>query len=320
MNTSTTRLLTGVGLALTLGLGSAQAQQIAFGTMGQGTAGYSMGAAIAGVLSENGIRARVQPSAGTSAYLPLMETGELDFGIANIVETSEALSGTGGFEGHRHDNVRIASILFPFRVGMFVPEDSDIETLSDLRGKRVTHGYTTQRTIGRVVDALLANGGLTSDDIRPVRVPNVVRGADDLAAGRADAGFFAIGAGKVSEVDASVGGVRFLPVSEDPEAVERMQAVVPEAYVATVQPRSGMAGIAQPTPSMAYDYVLLVGAHVPADTVAEVVKILNANKDKLAASFGGFRGWDTNRMFVETDAPYHEGAEKALRELGQWKD
>ena len=57
----------------------APAQQLGIGTMSQGTSGYSMGSAIAAVLSENGIDALVQPSAGTSAYLPLIQFGELDF-------------------------------------------------------------------------------------------------------------------------------------------------------------------------------------------------------------------------------------------------
>ncbi|MEC7259016.1 MAG: C4-dicarboxylate ABC transporter substrate-binding protein, partial [Pseudomonadota bacterium] len=73
----------------------AAAQQLGIGTMGQGTSGYSMGSAIAKVLSDNGINALVQPSAGTSAYLPLIDMGELDLGIANAIETAEAIEGTG---------------------------------------------------------------------------------------------------------------------------------------------------------------------------------------------------------------------------------
>lgn len=306
------------GISLALSIGTAQAQQLSIGTMGQGTTGYSMGAAIASVLSENGYNVRVQPSSGTTAYLPMLESGELDFGITNIIETQAALQGKDAFEGHKLGKVNIASILFPFRVGIFVRDDSDIKTLSDLKGKRLPHGYTSQRALASLVDALLANGGLTPADVEKVLVPNVVRGAEDFVAGRADAAFFAIGSGKVSEADASVGGVRFLPLSKDIENITAMHGMVPDTYVTTVEPASGLAGIPWPTPSMAYDYVLLAGDHVPEDTVAEVVKLLNKSKEQLAASVTGFSRWDTRRMYIKTNAPYHPGAKKALRELGQF--
>ena len=86
-------------LAAALAAAPATAQQLGIGTMGQGTAGYSMAAAIAKVLSDKAkLNARVQPAGGTSQYVPLIDSGELDFGVVNIIEAKEALTGTGAFE------------------------------------------------------------------------------------------------------------------------------------------------------------------------------------------------------------------------------
>jgi TRAP transporter TAXI family solute receptor len=171
----------------------AAAQQLGIGTMGQGTSGYSMGSAIARVLSENGVDALVQPSAGTSAYLPLIDMGELDIGIANAIEVGDAVAGEGAFDGRALANLRPIARLYPFRVGVFVRDDSDIQTIADLKGASITYGFSSQVTLNRVLQALLATGGLTEADIEPVLVPNVVRGADDFSAGRVDAAFFAMG-------------------------------------------------------------------------------------------------------------------------------
>lgn len=306
-------------VALALGVtlaGPAVAQPLGIGTMGQGTAGYGIGSAIASVLAANGVDAIVQPSAGTSAYLPLIGFGELDFGIANAIEVFEATNGVGAFDGRKLD-VRAAARLYPFRVGVFVRADSDIREVADLRGKRVTYGFTSQVTLKRVLDALMASGEVGGEEIVPVMVPNVVRGADDFAAGQADAAFFAMGAGKVAEVDASVGGIRFLEIPEGPDAEARMQAIVPQSYVIMANPAPNLAGVAAPMRVMAYDYILVAGAHVPDEKVAEVVRILHANKDALAASFGGFRGFDPDKMYVDINAPYHDGSIAALRALGQ---
>src|SRR3546814_993659 len=64
--------------------------------------------------------------------------------------------------------------------------------------------------------------------------------SDLFASGKVDAAFFAIGGGKVSEVDASVGGIRFIPLSDQLEAIARMTKAVPGSYITMVQPRNGM--------------------------------------------------------------------------------
>lgn len=291
----------------------AQAQQLGIGTMGQGTSGYAMGAAIARVLSENDIGALVQPSSGTSAYLPLIDMGELDLGIANAIEISDAATGSGDFAGRALENIAPAARLYPFRVGIFVRDDSDMQTIADLAGHSVTYGFTSQVTINRVVDAILAAGGIGPSDIEQTMVPNVVRGADDFLAGRADGAFFAIGSGKVTEVDASAGGVRFLPLPEGDEAEARLQEVIPQAYVEILEPREGLTGIDEPIPVMAYDYMLVAGSHIPDEQMARIVTILRDNKQALVDSFGAFQSMDPEAMYVDIGVPYHPGALSVLK-------
>lgn len=299
---------------------SASAQQLGIGTMGQGTAGYSMAAAIAKVLSDKAkINARVQPAGGTSQYVPLIDSGELDFGVVNIIEAKEALTGTGAFEGKKQANIRMAAVLYPFRNGMFVRNDSPLKSTRDLKGARVSYGYTSQLTLKAITDAYLANGGLTIADAKQVLVPNVLRGADELVAGRNDATIFALGAGKVAEVNATVsGGIRFLQLDDSPEAVARMQKVLPEAYIITVKPSAALAGIVGDTKTMAYDYVLLAGKHVKNETVAQVVDVLAANKPALIENFGAFAGFDPAKMAKRLPVEYHPGAVEAYTKRGQW--
>lgn len=312
------RTLAALTLTGALGAMPAFAQQLGIGTMGQGTAGYSMSAAIAKVLSDKAkLAVRVQPAGGTSQFVPLVDSGELDFGVVNIIEAKEALTGTGAFAGKKQANIRIAAVLYPFRTGMFVRKDSPLKTTADLKGARVTYGYTAQLTLKAVTDAYLANGGLAIADVRQVLVPNVLRGADEIVAGRAEAAMFALGAGKVAEVNATV-GIRFLQLDDSPAAVARMQKVLPEAYIITVKPAPALAGIVGDTKTMAYDYVLVVGKHVRNETVAQVVEVLAANKPALAENFAGFRGFDPAKMAKKLPVDYHPGAVEAYAKRGQW--
>jgi len=301
----------------TLFAAAAQGQVLGIGTAPQGTIGYNIGSAIAKVLADTqGIQSRVQPYSGSSAVFPLVNTGEVDLTVGNTLEAQEAAIGEGPYAGRKQANLRVLAVIFPLNVGIFVKKDSPIKTIANLKGRRVTYGYTAQVTLKRVVDAILANGGLSGGDISPVLVPNVVRGADDFAEGKADGGFFAIGAGKVSEVDKTVGGIRFLPMSDDPKAVAAMQKIVPYAYVHEVKPGPAFAGVVGPTKLMAYDYLVIAGAHVKDDVAYKVAKALHDHKDGLVASLGAFRGFNPGTMYKDVPAPFHPGATRYYKEIG----
>jgi TRAP transporter TAXI family solute receptor len=293
------------------------AQTLGIGTAPQGSIGYNMGAAIARVIAEaENIQARVQPYSGSSAILPLVNTGELDLTVCNVLEAQEAANGEGPYDGRKQPNVRVLAVIFPIYSSFFVRKDSPIQSVAQLKGKRISYGYTAQLTLNRVVDGILATGGLTGKDIVPVLVPNVIRGADDFAEGKVDAGYFALGAAKVSEVDKSVGGIRYLPVSDDPAAVAAMRKIFPYAYLTLVNPSPAFAGLAGPTKLMAYDYLVLAGAHVKDDVAYRVAKALYENKPKLVESLRAFNGFDPNNMNKAMPAPFHPGAVRFYQEKG----
>src|SRR5512139_251468 len=216
---------------------SAQAQVLGFGSAPQGTIGYNMSSAIAKVMAENAkVQSRVQPYSGSSAVLPLVSSGELDLAVCNVLEGQEAAAGEGPYQGRKQTNLRVLGVIFPLYSSIFVRKDSPIKSLADLKGKRIPAGFSAQVTLDRVIDAVLANGGVSRKDIVPVLVPNVIRGADDFAEGKTDGGFFALGAAKVLEVHKSTGGIRYLPLSDDPKAVAEMQKHMSYAYVLEVKP------------------------------------------------------------------------------------
>jgi TRAP transporter TAXI family solute receptor len=298
-------------------IGNAQAQTLGIGTAPQGTIGYNIGSAVAKVLAETeNLQSRVQPYSGSSAVFPLVNTGEMDLTVGNTLEAQEAANGEGPYAGRKQANLRVLAVIFPLNVGLFVKKDSPIKTIADLKGRRVTYGYTAQVTLKRVVDAILANGGIDASYVRTALVPNVVRGADDFIEGKADAAFFAIGAGKVAEADKSVGGIRFLALSDDPKAVAAMKEIYPYAYVNEVRPRPNLAGIGVPTKLMAYDYLIVSGAHVKDDVVYRITRALNAHKDKLVASLAAFGDFNPATMHKPVPAPFHPGSLKYYAEKG----
>jgi TRAP transporter TAXI family solute receptor len=296
---------------------AAQAQVLGFGSPPQGQIGYNMSSAIARVMAEDaGVQSRVQPYSGSSAVLPLVNSGELDLAVCNVLEIEEATKGEGAYQGRKQANLRVLGVIFPLYSSIFVRKDSPIKSLAGLKGKRIPYGFSAQVTLERIIDAIIATGGLARSDVVPVLVPNVNRGADDFMEGKIDGGFFALGASKVTEVDKTVGGIRYLPLPDDAKSVAAMKKIMPYAYIKVVNPSPAFVGLDGPTRLMAYDYLVVVGAHVKDDVVYKIAKAMYENKPKLAESFRAFGGWDPQTMNKAMPASFHPGSLKFFKDKG----
>ena len=303
-------------LALATGLllaGAAAAQTYGIGTMQPGTLNHSTGSTIARVMQQKlGLQTRVQPMAGESVILPLVAGDEIDFGIANVLEVLDAYEGKG--VGGRQEKLRVVGAIHPLRVGFFARKASPLQTIADLRGKRVVLGFSAMRTIDRLALALLATAGLEAKDVQPVLVPNVIRGAEDFQNGNADVFLFALGAGKVNEVDASVGGIRMLPVPGSPESLAAARRIFQYLYVTELAPRPGLTGILEPTRVMTYDNLLVTGVGAKDEFVHKVVAGLVAEKTDLVAGAPWLVELTPEGLYKRLPVPYHPGAVKWFQE------
>ena len=295
---------------------AAHAQPVGISTSPQGTLTYAVGAAVAKVLNEaGGIQARVQPSSGTGAGIPLVESGEIDFGLANTLELYDAYHGVGTFDGRPNKSLRTIAVVFPIKVGLFVRNDSPIKSIKDMKGHSVAYGFTSQEIIKKTVDAMLATDGLSIKDLKPVLVPNLVRGVDELIGGRADITTFALGSGKVSEADAAV-GIRFVTLPNTPQALAGLKKEFRTAYIAKAEPSPRYAGVKEPIYIMQYDYTVFASSNVKAEIVNKVTDILASNKDALGKAHPLFKAMDVARMYNDIEVPYHDGAKAYYSEKG----
>lgn len=315
------RLITSaLAAAVALAAGAASAQTVGMATSPAGSLYHTQGSAMAPILKDKGnIELRIQPFTSPNIHMPAINAGQIEFGLVNIYELSQAIGGLDFYKGKKNENLRLVTITGPLRSAIFVKKDSPIKQLADLKGQRVTWGYTQQNTIRAQILSYFESAGLSESDITPVMVPAVIRGADDFAAGKADAFLFAVGSAKVTEVDASVGGIRALPLPDSPATQAAFKKHFPPAYVLTVNPAPGLAGIPEPTPIMAYDAVMVTHAGVSDDIVYNMTKTLHENAAAIAKSSPTLRGLNAGAMAKKTDlAQYHPGAIKYYTEKGLW--
>src|SRR2546421_9588505 len=157
---STMKSLRAVVLCAPFLTAAAVAQTIGIVTTPAGSFSNSAGQAIAKVLVERAkLRAIVQAQASTG--FEEVESGSADFNVSNSFDATFYSTGTGEYEGRgRQPAMRYVGSLIPHPVAMHVRADSRINSITDLKGKRVSSEFNAQKTIAPIIEAHLANMGL----------------------------------------------------------------------------------------------------------------------------------------------------------------
>lgn len=297
---------------------------VTIGTNTPGTLFYSLAGGLAKVVSgKSPMQATVQPYTGTSTFLPLMNTGELDFGVVNGVDMGMAYAGPKLKVGGRNPfqqspNTRLVMRGSPLKISAIVRKGSDIKSAREMKGKRVTGEYPAHLAVWYNMYGILSSAGLRWSDVAVVPVPAVNDGVDALVQGRADVTTHALGSAKVKEADAAI-GVRYISIDCSPEGEKRLRAAVP-GYYPTRLKAGASTGIVEDTCLEAYDIYL--GTHKGASdsVVTAVLKALWDNIDQLSPLHPGFREWTQERAAsADVTIPYHQAAVNFYKEKGVWK-
>ena len=285
---------------------AAAAQTYGYATLPPGTLNHTTASAIAKVLKEKGgMNVLVQPAAGGNVIMPMVGRGEVEIGSGNIVEPQ--------LYYERFKDLRLIAAINVLRTPFFVRKDSGMRTIADLKGKRVTMGYSAMRDLDTVARAMLATAGLTENDVKPVLVPNVVRSADDFVSGAADMFFFAFGAAKVREVDATVGGIRVLEI--DPNGMPAARKIFPWGYLSDATPGPMFIGVEKPMKVYSFDNVIVTNAKIPDAFIYKVLETMEKYKDDLITVQPILREFTGAFAYKNYGGvPYHPGALKFFKD------
>lgn len=308
--------------SLTAGLvlaGAAHAQTVSISTLPPGSVNNVQTQAIAkAVQKAAGIQMRVVTFNSPHASMGAVQAGQAAFTFMSNDELGIAVRGRDEHKGKPMDKLRLAAVVFPFKVGILVRKDSGINSVADLKGKRFPVGWQGFPQGIALSNAMLATAGLSLDDTNGVPTANLLRAADDFKAGRLDATVFAIGAPKMAEVDAAV-GIKFLNLENTDKAKAAMAAIRPEYTIAAQAPLPHLNGVIGNTNLMEYAMTVAASADVDDETVYKVVKALHQNKAELVASHPSFNAMNPAQLAAQQqDVQYHPGAIRYYREAGIW--
>jgi TRAP transporter TAXI family solute receptor len=289
-----------------------------------GTVFYALASGLAKFASEGApFQMVVQPYSGTSTFLPLLNSGEIDFGINNAVDMALSYQGPerlkiGGRNPFQHTpHVRLIMRGSLLLTALLVRKDSPIKTIHDIRGKRLTGEYPAQLANWYNLFGFLSGAGMKWEDVKIVPVPAVNEGIDALVQGRADVTLSALDSAKVKEADAAI-GVRHISLDCSAEGEKRLRRAVPGYYPQWLK-RGQATAIVEDTCVNAYDIYLTSHRAAAHATIETALKNIWDNVDKLPALHPNFKDWTRQRAVeAEVTIPFHPAAIQFYKARGVW--
>lgn len=281
-----------------------------------GASGYAEMSAIADMLTdEYDMSIRMLPSAsGVGRMTPLEE------GVASIAKLGDeaqfAFEGTQEYSSKDWGPQNLRAIWAPIsHYGFATRQDSKIETISDLKEKKVPK-FPGNSSVNVKSEAILAFGGLTWEDVEVVELTSYAGQAEALIQGQIDVVSGIPNSSAFVEAD-SKGGIKWIEMDpEDNEGWDRLEKVAPWLFSET---RDDGAGIESDTSLIGYGY--LIASYSDQENVKELVTAIDENFDQYKNALPSLELYSKDKVLTEPRGiPFHEGTIQFFKENDLWDE
>ncbi|WP_301585171.1 TAXI family TRAP transporter solute-binding subunit [Halomonas alkaliantarctica] len=292
----------------------ASAQQLSIATGGTGGVYYPIGGGFAEMINNHieGAQATAEVTGASVENMGLIMRGDADLALALADTVYQAYNGSGDFESRQIENTRALASVYPNAVQLVTLAESDIQTIADLAGKRVSVGAPGSGTELNARAVLEANG-ISYDDFTPQRL-NFNETADAIRDGDIDAGFWSVGPPTSSILNlAATRDIRLIGLSDE-EVANAQEA---EAVFAPYELAAGMYdGMDEAVQTIGIPNVLVVNADMDEELAYQLTQLLFENTDELIAVHPAANDTTIEFTMNSTPVPLHPGAIRYFEEVG----
>lgn len=296
---------------------SGKRQFISMGTAPVGGAFPIVGGAICDVLNRHKgpIDWKLSPKGtkGSQENIRRLQQGDLELGISNAAISYFAVRGEAGW--NEEYEIRAIATLAP-NVAMFIVRaDSGIQSIADLKGKRVITG-PAGAGFQMFVEPILTEHGVAWSDITSINATQS-DSVDQLADGSADAAFIggAVPTGSITQA-ASTFDVNFIPFDES--ARQALIEKYPFFHSATI-PAGTYKGLDQDFVGLNVGSMhLITSASQDEELIYQITKAIWEHREEIAEQHPAGKAINPGNVVRNTGVEYHPGAIRFYQEAGIW--
>lgn len=314
-----------VGFVLFTGAGPAPVEAkttfVTIGTGGITGVYYPTGGAISKIVNKKrkdyGIRCTVESTGGSVFNVNAIMAGDLEFGVVQSDRQYQAINGMKEWKDKgKQANLRAMFSIHPESVTLVAAVDAGINTIADLKGKRVNIGNPGSGQRGNSIDALEAAGldwkkDLTAEGVKASEAPGL------LQDGRLDAFFYTVGhpSGAIKEATAGRRKVKFVPITGP--GIDKLLKKYPY-YAKSIVPVKLYPGAEnkEDVTSFGVKATFVTSKEVPDDVVYAITKEVFDNFEDFKKLHPAYAVLTKENMLEGLSAPMHPGADKYFKEAG----
>jgi TRAP transporter TAXI family solute receptor len=292
---------------------SAATMQWTLATGGTSGTYYPLGGAIAQIISNkvSELNITAQSTGASVENINLIAAGDVDLALVQNDIADYAYKGTEFFN-REVKNIRAIARLYPETIHVVVPAGSDIESIADFKGKKISVGAPGS---GNEANArqILGVYGLTYKDFEPLFL-SYAETADHYKDRLLDGFIYTTGAPNSSIQDIStLQKIKFLPI--EGEMREKLMSEYP-FFAVEVMPANTYNGQTDPYQTVAVQAILIANEELSEEAVYNMTKAFFENLDEVGESHHKGKSITLEKALDGITIPFHPGAEKYYKEKG----
>ena len=280
-----------------------------------GTSGvyYPLGVGLSKIYGEKieGSKVQVQSTKASVENLNLIQSGkgEIAFVLGDSVKYGWEGNAEAGFQS-KLDNLRGIAGIYPNYVHIVASKSSNINSIEDLKGKRVSVGAPKSGTELQA-RAILKAAGMSYEDLGEVEYLPFGQSVELIKNRQIDATVQSAGLGVASIKDLA-NSVEVVIVEIPESLIEKLGA----PYVSATIPANTYQGVAQDTKTAGIVNFLITSQNVSDQTAYDMTKNLFENLPALVATHSAAKNINIDKALTGMPVPLHPGAEKYYKEKG----
>ncbi|MBO8170094.1 MAG: TAXI family TRAP transporter solute-binding subunit [Thermoanaerobacteraceae bacterium] len=296
------------------GTGGEGKLQLTIATGGTGGPYHTIATGLADIWNKNldNVNVTVASTGASVINNRMVDSGQAELAFAMSDVSYYGKEGSNMFE-EPLKNVRGFASAHTNFVQLVTTKDSGINSVEDLRGKRVgvgAPGSGTELNARRI----LAAYGITYDDLAKADYLSYAETAEQLSNRNIDAGFFTGGLPIASITElATKQDIKIIPI--EPEIVEKLKQEFP-VYMSKSIPAGTYKGVDEPVNTLALKNYILVNKDLDEQIVYDLVKTMFENLDELYGYHNAAKQIKLETALEAMELELHPGVAKYYQEQG----
>ncbi|MDQ0383112.1 TAXI family TRAP transporter solute-binding subunit [Amycolatopsis thermophila] len=270
---------------------------------------YVLGGGLAQLISKNtGLKATAAETGASVQNIQQLVGGTYDIAFSLADTAADAVQGKGSFEG-KPQKVQALARIYPNSTQVLVRTDSGINSVADMRGKRISTGSPKSGT-EVIANRLLQAAGLNPDtDVQAQRL-DLAKTADGIKSGTIDGLVWSGGlpTAQITDITTTMKGqVKFIDITPQLPALQQINSVYDGGTIP-----AATYGMPADVPTIVVPNLLLVRDDFETGNACAITKLIFDKKAELESVHPAAKDITRETAPKTAPVPLNPGAQQAL--------